>query len=202
MTDEIYQDDDDGLGYEYEAPADTLFDPESDLEPEAPDMSAPLTRQEFFEALKQCQQQQPQQTQQQLSQAVADNFYDPTFEARKAMRLEEEMLAEVNQLYPDLPVDAKAEIRNRIGSYRTYEDLLAARNSKVHELLADAKASELFRKGKYVPVSLRTVAKPSPVNTERPRTISPRQKAEVDEYNKILAQYGVQITDEDLKGKR
>ena len=198
MTDELFDVVDDTLdeGYEYEPePLD-----DDDQTQEAPDMSAPLTRAEFFEALKQFQ--QPQQPQQQLQQAIADNFYDPTFEARKAMRLEEEMLAEVSALYPDLPVDAKAEIRNRIGSYRTYEDLLAARNGKVHELLADSKAAELYRKGKYVPASLRKVAQPSPVNTERPKTISPRQKAEVDEYNAILKQYGVQIEEADLKGKR
>ena len=161
MTDELFDVVDDTLdeGYEYEPePLD-----DDDQTQEAPDMSAPLTRAEFFEALKQFQ--QPQQPQQQLQQAIADNFYDPTFEARKAMRLEEEMLAEVSALYPDLPVDAKAEIRNRIGSYRTYEDLLAARNGKVHELLADSKAAELYRKGKYVPASLRKVAQPSPVNT-------------------------------------
>jgi len=184
-------------GYEFEP--EPLYEQEEAEAPEL-DLSAPLTRAEFFEALKQFQ--TPQQPQQQFQQAMNDAYYDPTYEARKAVRLEEEMLAEVTALYPDLPVDAKAEIRNRIGTYRTYEDLLAAKNNKVHELLADSKAAELFRKGKYVPASLRNVAKPSPVHTERPKAISPRQKAEVDEYNAILKMYGVQIEEADLKGKR
>ncbi len=187
-------------GYEDDYSPDTLFDTEPEAEPVADDLSAPLTRAEFFEALKQFQ--APQQPPQQFQQALNDSFYDPTFEARKAMRLEEEMIAEVNAMYPDLPADAKADIRNRIGSYRTYEDLQAAKVNKVHELLADAKASELFRKGKYVPASLRTVAKPSPVNTERPKQISGKQKSELDEWNAVLKQYGVQIDEADLKGKR
>lgn len=198
MIDEDYDVTDDAIdeGFDYE-PDLSLEDDEA---PTEPDLTRPATVADILEIVKQYV--QPQQPQQQLQQAIADNFYDPTFEARKAVRLEEEMLAEVSALYPDLPVDAKAEIRNRIGSYRTYEDLLAAKNGKVHELLADSKAAELFRKGKYVPASLRKVAQPSPVNTERPRTISPRQKAEVDEYNAILKQYGVQIEEADLKGKR
>jgi len=185
-------------GYEDFEPAETLF--EADEAPTEPDLSAPLSKAEFYEALKQFQ--QPQQPQQQFQQAYADAIYDPTYEARKAMRLEDEMIAECDAMYPDLPADAKAEIRNRIGQYRTYEDLQAAKANKVHELLADAKASELFRKGKYVPASLRNVAKPSPVNTERPKTISPKQKAEVDEYNAILKQFGIQIDDADLKGRK
>jgi len=122
--------------------------------------------------------------------------------ARKAVRLEEEMLAEVNAMYPDLPADAKAEIRNRIGSYRTYEDLQAAKANKVHELLANAKAGELLRQGKYIPASLKKLTKAEPVNTERPRAASPRKKAEIDEYNAILKQFGVQIDEADLKGRK
>jgi len=199
LDDETYEDE----GFDDEGGQGTLLD---EPEPEpidgagANDMNAPLTRAEFFEALKQFQ--APQQPQQQFQQAYNEAIYDPTYEARKAVRLEEEMLAEVNAMYPDLPADAKAEIRNRIGSYRTYEDLQAAKANKVHELLANAKAGELLRQGKYIPASLKKLTKAEPVNTERPRAASPRKKAEIDEYNAILKQFGVQIDEADLKGRK
>ena len=196
-------DDNDGFvdeNYEdFEGPQETQYDEPTPEEAPEPDMSAPLTRAEFLEAIKQFQAPAPQQTYQPPSN---DTFYDPTYEARKAIRVEEEMMAEVNSMYPDLPADAKADIRNRIGNYRTYEDLLSAKQNKVHELLANAKAGELFRSGKWVPASVKKQIRTEPANTERPRQVSSRIRSEVDQYNSILKEFGVQIDENDLKGRR
>jgi hypothetical protein len=125
----------------------------------------------------------------------ANLTYAPEADARQAIRLEEQMVREAKELYPDLPMDAEDALREKLGNFRTLTELREARKNNYHKLLADAEYGKLVREGKHVPTKFRTT-RTEPVHTESPRTVDASTRSEIEQIERLTGQ---KFSDKELK---
>ena len=122
---------------------------------------------------------------------------NPQMDALEAMDLRTDMLEEALILYPDMPLEARQQIKEDLRSFKTVDQVRAAKDANLHIKLADAAAGSSIRSGKYVPKSVsvqaptREPAHSEPVTTKIPDSYRREMEAE-------YASMGLKLSDKEL----
>jgi hypothetical protein len=124
---------------------------------------------------------------------------NPQMDALEAMDLRTDMLEEALVLYPDMPLEARQQIKEDLRSFKTIDQVRAAKDSKLHIKLADAAAGNSIRSGKYVP---KNVSAAQPV-TREPAHSEAAVIRIPDSYRREMesefASMGLKLTEKDLQ---
>jgi hypothetical protein len=120
---------------------------------------------------------------------------DPTADALDALDLRQEMYEEALEMHPDMPAEARNQLKADLRSFRSIEMLRGAKESGLHRKLADAAAGEWIRTGRYMPKSaLAQTPMREPAHSE------PSARIAVPEaYVRQVAALGLQLTEAELE---
>jgi hypothetical protein len=121
--------------------------------------------------------------------------WDPTADAMDAIDIRTDMYESALALYPDLPAEARQEVKDKLRQIKTVDGLRGAQKNNIHELIADAAYGKAVRTGKIQPKTVTAPAR-EPAHSEPDIQVSAGMNSELNELEALL---GVKFDESERK---
>jgi hypothetical protein len=118
-------------------------------------------------------------------------------DAVEALDLRADMLEEALTLHPDMPLEARQQLKEDLRQFKGIEQIRAAREAKLHVKLADAAAGASIRSGKYVPKSVSDSVQQ--LHREPVHTAPPSAPKVPDAYRQAIKADGLDLSEAELE---
>jgi hypothetical protein len=132
-----------------------------------------------------------------LRRQAASRQPNAQMDALEAIDLRTDMLEEALAMHPDMPFEARQQLKEDLRTFRGIDQVRAAKDSGLHIKLADAAAGQSIRSGKYVPKTVSDSVQN--LHREPAHTVTPSAPKIPDSYRAAVKADGLDLTEAELE---